>query len=63
MGKLLAAAATTLALVTTTTVLCAPALAEPAIEPVSAASVPDGPAPAWIVADMETGQVLAGREM
>lgn len=63
MGKLLAAAATALTLVTTTAVLCAPALAEPAIEPVSAASVPDGPAPAWIVADMDTGQVLAGREM
>jgi D-alanyl-D-alanine carboxypeptidase (penicillin-binding protein 5/6) len=25
--------------------------------------IPDGPAPAWIVADMDTGQVLAGREM
>ncbi len=24
---------------------------------------PEGPAPAWIVADMDTGQVLAGRDM
>ncbi len=63
MGKLRTAAATALALVSTTAVLCAPALAEPEIESVSAVSVPDGPAPAWIVADMDTGQVLAGREM
>jgi D-alanyl-D-alanine carboxypeptidase (penicillin-binding protein 5/6) len=25
--------------------------------------IPDGPAPAWIVADMDSGQVLAGRDM
>lgn len=63
MGRLLAAAAATLALVTATAVLCAPALAEPIIQPVGSVDVPEGPAPAWIVADMDTGQVLAGREM
>ncbi len=25
--------------------------------------IPDGPAPAWIVADLDTGEVLAGRDM
>ena len=62
MGRFLAAVTTALALVTATT-LSAPALAEPEIEPISAVTIPDGPAPAWIVADMDTGQVLAGREM
>jgi serine-type D-Ala-D-Ala carboxypeptidase (penicillin-binding protein 5/6) len=38
--------------------------AEPAIQPVGNVSPPpEGPAPAWIVADMDTGQVLAEREM
>ena len=32
-------------------------------QPVGSVPIPDGPAPAWIVADMDTGQVLAGREM
>jgi D-alanyl-D-alanine carboxypeptidase (penicillin-binding protein 5/6) len=25
--------------------------------------IPDGPAPSWIVADLDTGQILAGRDM
>ena len=37
--------------------------AEPTIQPVGNVAPPDGPAPAWIVADMDTGQVLAEREM
>jgi serine-type D-Ala-D-Ala carboxypeptidase (penicillin-binding protein 5/6) len=37
--------------------------AEPNIEPVGNVPLPDGPAPAWIVADMDTGQVLAERDM
>jgi D-alanyl-D-alanine carboxypeptidase (penicillin-binding protein 5/6) len=39
------------------------ASAEPDIQPVGSVPVPDGPAPGWIVADMDTGQVLAGRDM
>jgi serine-type D-Ala-D-Ala carboxypeptidase (penicillin-binding protein 5/6) len=39
------------------------ASAEPDIQPAGAVSPFDGPAPAWIVADMDTGQVLAGRDM
>ena len=30
-------------------------------QPVGSAPIPDGPASAWIVADMDSGQVLAGR--
>ena len=37
--------------------------AEPNIQPVGNVQPPDGPAPAWIVADLDTGQVLAEREM
>ncbi len=37
--------------------------AEPVIQPVGNVAPPDGPAPAWIVADMDTGAVLAEREM
>ncbi len=37
--------------------------AEPNIQPVGNVAPPDGPAPAWIVADMDTGQVLAERDM
>src|ERR1700741_5504260 len=39
------------------------ASAEPEIQPVGRVPIPDGPAPAWIVADMDTGQGLAGRDM
>ena len=39
------------------------ASADPNVEPVANVAPPDGPAPAWIVADMDTGQVLAEREM
>jgi D-alanyl-D-alanine carboxypeptidase (penicillin-binding protein 5/6) len=31
------------------------------LQPVGSAPIPPGPAPAWIVADMDTGQILAGR--
>ena len=31
------------------------------VQPVGSVPIPDGPAEAWIVADMDTGQVLAGR--
>src|SRR5258705_5462587 len=39
------------------------ASAEPDIQPVGSVPIPEGPAPAWIVADMDTGQGLAGRDM
>ncbi len=42
--------------------LCSPvASADIDVQPVGAAPTPDGPAPNWIVADMDTGQILAAR--
>jgi D-alanyl-D-alanine carboxypeptidase (penicillin-binding protein 5/6) len=32
-----------------------------AVQPAHSVPIPDGPATAWIIADMDTGQVLAGR--
>lgn len=65
MGRLLTAVATTVIFVTGALVsgVSGPALADPNIQPVGSAGIPEGPAPSWIVADMDTGQVLAGREM
>lgn len=62
MVRLLVAVISTLGLLFTAGV-CAPAVAEPGIEPVGSVQVPEGPAPLWIVADMDSGQILAGREM
>lgn len=31
------------------------------VQPAGSAPIPPGPSPAWIIADMDTGQVLAGR--
>jgi D-alanyl-D-alanine carboxypeptidase (penicillin-binding protein 5/6) len=59
MRRLLASAITALGLLTSTTVV---ANAD-ADQPPGSVPIPDGPAPAWIVADMDTGQVLAGRDM
>ncbi|MBV8928948.1 MAG: D-alanyl-D-alanine carboxypeptidase [Mycobacteriaceae bacterium] len=43
---------------------CSPAAsADPDIQPAGSVPAPEGPAPAWIVADMDTGQVLAGRDV
>jgi serine-type D-Ala-D-Ala carboxypeptidase (penicillin-binding protein 5/6) len=36
-------------------------VADPGVQPVSSVAVPEGPAPAWILADLDTGVVLAGR--
>jgi len=59
MGRFVAVVAAALSLL-----LVAPvASAEPDIQPVGSVPIPEGPAPAWIVADMDTGQVLAGRDM
>jgi serine-type D-Ala-D-Ala carboxypeptidase (penicillin-binding protein 5/6) len=39
------------------------AVADPDVSPVGAVALPDGPAQAWIVADMDGGQILAGRDI
>ncbi|MGP4053597.1 D-alanyl-D-alanine carboxypeptidase [Mycobacterium sp. 4D054] len=36
--------------------------AQPAAEPVAAQPLPDGPAQAWLVADLDTGRVLASKD-
>jgi D-alanyl-D-alanine carboxypeptidase (penicillin-binding protein 5/6) len=38
------------------------AVADTEVQPVGTAALADGPAPSWIVADMDTGQILAGRD-
>ena len=58
MGRLLTATAAVLAMV----VLAAPVSAEPNIQPVGSVEIPEGPAAAWIVADLDSGAVLAGRD-
>ena len=65
MGRLLAALAATFALTIAIAMggAPAPATADPNVQPVGSIPIPDGPAPAWIVADMDSGQVLAGRDM
>ena len=61
MGRFIAVIAACLSLVLLSVVPIA--AAEPDIQPVGNVPIPDGPAPAWIVADMDTGQVLAERDM
>ncbi|MGD9620547.1 MAG: D-alanyl-D-alanine carboxypeptidase family protein [Mycolicibacterium sp.] len=39
-----------------------PAIAQPDMEPTAAQALLDGPAKAWLVADMDTGRVLASRD-
>ena len=38
------------------------AAADVDVQPIGSAQLPVGPAPAWIVADLDTGQILAGRD-
>jgi D-alanyl-D-alanine carboxypeptidase (penicillin-binding protein 5/6) len=38
------------------------AVADTSVEPIGAPQLPVGPAPAWIVADLDSGQILAGRD-
>src|ERR1700730_8405014 len=60
MGRFVAAIAACLSLVLLS--ITPVASADPDCQPVGSVPSPDGPAPAWIVADMDTGQVLAGRD-
>ena len=62
MGRLLAILAAPLVLIGGI-ITGAPAGAEPGIQPVGSVEIPDGPSPSWIVADLDTGTVLAGRDM
>jgi serine-type D-Ala-D-Ala carboxypeptidase (penicillin-binding protein 5/6) len=48
--------------VTAPGIAAAPATAEPIANPAGAVAIPDGPAPAWLVADLDTGRILASRD-
>ncbi|MBJ7400972.1 serine hydrolase [Mycolicibacterium sp.] len=65
MARLMTALAASMALVVSTAGIGAvsPAAADPDVQPIGSTAIPEGPAPVWIVADLDTGQVLAGREM
>jgi D-alanyl-D-alanine carboxypeptidase (penicillin-binding protein 5/6) len=65
MGRLAAAFAASFTLFAATAVggVGAPATADPSVQPVGSIPIPDGPAPSWIVADLDSGEVLAGRDM
>ena len=58
MRKLLAALAITVLPLWSVT---APASAQPAMEPSGAVALPEGPAQAWLLADLDTGAILASR--
>lgn len=58
MRKLLAALAISLC---SASAVAAPAAAQPGIEPSGAVALPEGPAQAWLLADLDTGAILASR--
>ena len=58
MRKPLAALAIAL---TAATGVAAPAIAQPGGEPSGAVALPDGPAQAWVLADIDSGRILASR--
>jgi len=61
MGRCVAVFAAFLTAISLAVAPAAPA--DPEIAPVGSVSPFDGPAPAWIVADVTSGQVLAGRDI
>ena len=65
MGRLAAAFAASLTLFASTAAIdrAAPASADPSVQPIGSVPIPDGPAPSWIIADLDSGEVLAGRDM
>jgi len=58
MRMVFAAVAATLSLV----ISCSTAWADAGIQPVGSVPIPDGPAQTWLVADLDSGQVLAARD-
>jgi D-alanyl-D-alanine carboxypeptidase (penicillin-binding protein 5/6) len=65
MGRLAAAFAASLTLFASTAAIgtTVPASADPSVQPAGSMPVPEGPAPSWIIADLDSGEVLAGRDM
>ncbi len=63
MGKLMAAIAALLTVIATFgAVLAPPSRADVDVQPAGSLPIPAGPAQTWIVADMDSGQVLAARD-
>src|SRR5664280_791791 len=64
LRRSLGAAAVALAALLTASITIDPpvTLADADVQPVGTLPIPEGPAPTWIVADMDTGQILAGRD-
>lgn len=62
MRKLTATAATLLALGSCTATVTVPTAWADNTQPVGSIPIPDGPAQTWIIADLDSGQVLAGRD-
>src|SRR5246127_4378832 len=65
MRKLMAAAAALLAVGAcgaTVSMATAPPSRADKVQPIGSVPIPDGPAPTWIVAALDSGQVLAGRD-
>ncbi|MGA8253364.1 MAG: D-alanyl-D-alanine carboxypeptidase family protein [Mycobacterium sp.] len=63
MGKLTAAIAALLTVIATFgAVLAPPSRADVDVQPAGSLPIPAGPAQTWIVADMDSGQVLAARD-
>ena len=64
MGRIFTAVPAVMLVLTMTVLGLATPIARADIDvrPAGSAPIPEGPAPAWIIADMDTGQVLAGRD-
>src|ERR1700761_5268526 len=62
MRNLMAAAAALLAVASCCLVGASPAAKADSVQPVGSLPIPDGPAQTWVVADLDSGQVLAGRD-
>jgi serine-type D-Ala-D-Ala carboxypeptidase (penicillin-binding protein 5/6) len=62
MRKLMTAVAALLAFGTCGVTVGAATASADSMQPVGSVPIPDGPAQTWILADLDTGQVLAGRD-
>src|SRR5271168_1523762 len=62
MRKLMAAVAAVLAVGTCGATVNAATASADSMQPIGSVPIPDGPAQTWIVADLDSGQVLAGRD-
>jgi serine-type D-Ala-D-Ala carboxypeptidase (penicillin-binding protein 5/6) len=62
MRKLIAAIAALLTVTTCAGTATAPGARADNMQPIGSLPIPDGPAQTWILADLDSGQVLAGRD-